>query len=79
MRRRKKPMKAIAKHLQRLRPAAAAKYLDIGESMLARMRVDGDGPRYIKLGARVFYDIRDLDTWIEANKYTSTSDYEAAR
>jgi len=60
----------------RLRPPKAAKYLGIGEGTLAQMRVSGGGPQYIKLGGRVFYDTRDLDRWIESNKYTSTAEYE---
>jgi hypothetical protein len=44
------------------------------------MRTYGGGPRYLKLGGRIFYDLRDLDRWVEDNSYTSTADYnEAAR
>jgi len=61
---------------ERLPTAAAAKYLGIGESTLAQMRVNGGGPQFIKLAARVLYDTRDLDRWIESNKFTSTADYD---
>jgi hypothetical protein len=63
----------------RLRPAKAAKYLGISESTLSKMRVSGGGPQYIKLSGRVFYDTRDLDRWIESNKFNSTADYATAR
>ena len=49
----------------------AAAYLGISESLLNRMRVNGKGPRYAKLGERVVYDIEDLDTWVEARKRRS--------
>ena len=28
------------------------------------MRIHGDGPRFLKLGSRVFYPTEELDTWI---------------
>lgn len=60
----------------RLKPPQAAKHLGISEGTLARMRVSGDGPQYLKLGGSIFYDTRDLDRWIESNKFNSTADYE---
>ncbi len=32
---------------------AAAQYLNVSQSMLAKRRLSGDGPRYSKLGKRV--------------------------
>jgi len=63
----------------RLTTAEAAKYLRIGFSTLAGMRVSGGGPQFIKLGGRVLYDTRDLDRWVESNKFNSTADYATAR
>jgi len=71
-------MKATPDLSRRLRPPQAAKYLDIGQGTLAQMRVSGGGPRYIKLRGRIFYDIEDLNAWIEKNKFTSTADYARA-
>jgi len=73
-RRQKKIMK-LKPTPRRLRPAAAARYLHIGESTLNSFRTSGGGPRFIKLAGRIFYDVHDLDAWIEANKFTSTADY----
>ena len=44
----------------------AAKYLRLKPATLDRMRVQGRGPRYIKVG-RILYDIKDLDEWLNAN------------
>jgi hypothetical protein len=63
----------------RLRPPKAAEYLGISEGTLAKWRVSGGGPQYLKLAGRVFYDTRDLDRWIESNKFNSTAEYATAR
>jgi excisionase family DNA binding protein len=64
--------------MARLSVKDAANYVPCGVSTLNKLRVKGGGPRFIKLGGRVLYDTRDLDQWIEANKYASTSDRLAA-
>jgi excisionase family DNA binding protein len=55
----------------------AATYLSLSASSLNRWRVSGGGPRYVKLGGKVLYDVRDLDQWIEAHKRRSTSERAA--
>jgi hypothetical protein len=43
------------------------------------MRLRGDGPRYIKVGARaIAYDPRDLDAYKTSRRRLSTSDAGAA-
>jgi hypothetical protein len=59
----------------KLRPPAAADYAGIQTQHLARLRVYGGGPRYIKIGKNVLYDTNDLDAWLNANKFTNTSEY----
>lgn len=60
----------------KLRPKAAAAYLGLSASTLAKMRLRGDGPRYAKAGARiVLYDLSDLENWVEARKRRSTSEH----
>jgi excisionase family DNA binding protein len=44
----------------------AAQYLGLSKSTLEKMRVEGRGPRYLKLGARCFYRRTDLDAYLEA-------------
>jgi len=57
----------------KLRTEAAARYVGLAPSTLAKMRVRGDGPPFSKAGARVVvYDIDDLDDWLRASRRTST-------
>ncbi len=67
------------KHTPKLRPPAAAEYLGLSASTLAKMRLRGDGPIYAKAGPRVVvYDLADLESWLAARKHTSTSDTGSA-
>lgn len=59
---------------RRVDTKGASKHVGSAESTLNKLRVYGGGPRYIKIGRRVLYDIADLDAWIEQNKRSSTSD-----
>ena len=45
---------------------AAAAYVGLSPDTLNRMRVEGAGPRYAKLGRRVVYALHRLDLWMEA-------------
>ncbi len=56
-----------------LTPRAAADYLAISASMLAKLRVCGDGPTYSKIGRTVRYARRDLDSWMVAQSRCATS------
>lgn len=59
----------------KLRAPAAAKYVGLSPSTLAKLRMRGDGPVYSKAGARiVVYDLSDLDAWINSRRRQSTSD-----
>lgn len=53
-------------HTGRLKVPEAANYLGVGISTLDKMRMEGRGPRYLKIGGRVFYRLADLDAYIEA-------------
>jgi predicted DNA-binding transcriptional regulator AlpA len=59
---------------RRLRAPEAASYLGLSSSTLAKMRLRGDGPTFLKLNRVVAYDIRDLDAWLAIRRRTSTSD-----
>jgi len=63
-------------HAERMRGADAAEYLGISEQTLARMRSEGRGPRYVKLGGRIFYRAPDLDAFINA-RVVETADSRA--
>ncbi|MEQ8824254.1 MAG: helix-turn-helix domain-containing protein [Filomicrobium sp.] len=59
----------------------AAARLRISPKTLDRMRVEGTGPRFRKAGpglrARVIYDVRDLDDWLEKYSYTAVAEYSS--
>ena len=51
----------------------AAVRLGLSNSTLAKLRLYGGGPTFSKLGKRVVYRPEDLDDWIAANRFRSTS------
>ena len=53
----------------------AAAFLNLSPSTLAKMRLSGKSPKYVKMGRRVAYRIGDLEEWIEAQSFRSTSEY----
>ncbi len=57
-----------------LTPDAAGAVLGIARQTLARWRVEGKGPPFIKLGSRVAYRRATLDAWVLERERRSTSD-----
>jgi len=55
----------------------AARLLGLSESTLAKMRLNGNGPIYCKLGRRVVYRPTDLDQWLQSRTTRDTSDADA--
>lgn len=57
----------------------AADLLRISRRTLERMRVDGTGPRYLKVGpgkrSRVLYRQSEVLAWLEKQTYASTAEY----
>jgi predicted DNA-binding transcriptional regulator AlpA len=64
-------------HVQRLlRPPEAAPYIGLSVSTLAKQRLRGDGPKFVRLSPRaVGYLQADLDEWIASRRCLSTSEY----
>lgn len=58
----------------KVRTGGAASYSGLAESTLEKLRVSGDGPRYIRVGRVVVYDLDDLDEWLNSHKRNSTSE-----
>jgi predicted DNA-binding transcriptional regulator AlpA len=52
----------------------AARVVGLSESTLAKMRLNGNGPVYCKLGRRVVYRTSDLEQWLQSRTVTDTSD-----
>jgi hypothetical protein len=57
-------------------PRAACAYLNdaVTERTLAQWRWMGIGPRFVKVGNRVLYRYSWIDTWLEEQSRTSTSE-----
>ena len=56
-------------------PYEAAAHLRVTTGYLAKLRVEGGGPRYVKLAPRVIlYRLSDLRSYVESHLRTSTSD-----
>jgi len=57
-----------------LTPHDAAEFLALSRSWLAKLRLTGDGPPYVKLGRQVRYRLGDLEAWLQGHVQRSTSD-----
>jgi hypothetical protein len=57
-----------------LRPPAAARYLGISASTLAKWRLRGFGPKWTKLSKAVAYNLGTLEEFAQSNLRSSTSD-----
>jgi predicted DNA-binding transcriptional regulator AlpA len=56
-----------------LTPKQAARLLNLSVSWLAKRRLAGDGPPYVKLGGAVRYAEASLQQWMKGQQRTSTS------
>jgi predicted DNA-binding transcriptional regulator AlpA len=54
----------------------AAAHVRLSPRTLEKLRVQGGGPRFRKLGRRVVYLLDDLDSWMDARVCAMTSDPE---
>ena len=55
----------------------AARLLGLSESTLAKLRLNGNGPLYCKLGRRVVYRPADIDQWLRSRTARDTTDADA--
>ena len=53
---------------------ATSRWSGLSVSTLNKLRLSGDGPRYIKAGRRVLYDMRDVEAWLAKRKRNHTSE-----
>jgi predicted DNA-binding transcriptional regulator AlpA len=56
------------------KPIEAAQFLGLSQSWLAKLRLSGDGPPYMKMGRQVRYSQADLLRWAEKSLRHSTSE-----
>ena len=58
-----------------LRPPEAAAYIGLSESTLAKRRLRGELPVFVKLGVKAIgYRRQDLDSWLEQSRRRSTTE-----
>jgi excisionase family DNA binding protein len=55
-------------------PTAAAAQLGVKPGTLAKWRVSGGGPPFLKIGSRVRYSRAELEQWLDQHRRRSTSD-----
>jgi len=60
-------------------PKEAAAYCRVSVSWLANMRMDGGGPSFIKIGAKVSYRMSDLDDWLTKHRVVRQPSVRIAR
>ncbi|TRW77569.1 helix-turn-helix domain-containing protein [Mycolicibacterium sp. 018/SC-01/001] len=58
----------------RLNAQEAAEYVGLSASTMRAYRSAGTGPKSYKIGRRVFYDVTDLDRWIEDTAVRATNE-----
>jgi predicted DNA-binding transcriptional regulator AlpA len=56
----------------------AAGITKLSTSTLTKLRLTGNGPRYLKLGRRVVYSRAALLEWMHRREHASTSEYPGA-
>jgi hypothetical protein len=56
-----------------LTPKQAAQLMNLSVSWLAKRRLAGDGPLYVKLGGAVRYAETSLQQWMKGQQRISTS------
>lgn len=52
--------------------------IGVTEGCLAKWRLSGDGPRFIRVQRRIAYDPADVKAWLDARRVGSTSEQVAA-
>ncbi len=57
-----------------LKEGEAAQILNLEVATLRRWRWSSRGPRFLKLGGAVRYELADIEAFIEASRKASTSD-----
>lgn len=72
-------LKVIAVVAAALTTPEAAVYLNVKPATLEQWRWNGRGPRYCKIGRSCRYRIADLDAFLSARIFTSTTEAQAAR
>lgn len=60
--------------LSLISPPALAEKIGVGVNCLAKWRLTGEGPPFIRIGRRVHYHPDDVSNWLQARRVRSTSE-----
>jgi excisionase family DNA binding protein len=70
-----KPQKSVpTSGIRLLTPKEAAELLKVSSSWLAKARMRGDGPPFIKIGRSIRYSELALLQWMKSHQHLSTSE-----
>lgn len=61
---------------QLLDPPELAQRLGITVGCLAKWRLVGEGPAFLRVGRRIQYDPRDISKWLDRRRRASTSSHD---
>jgi hypothetical protein len=64
----------LPEQLVLLTASDAAEVLYVSPKTLERWRLEGFGPRWIRVGRKPLYRLSDLIDWLDANTVNSTSE-----
>jgi predicted DNA-binding transcriptional regulator AlpA len=67
--------KAAPINVSLLTPKEAARILKVSSSWLAKARMRGDGPPFIKIGRAIRYSEAGLQQWLKSHQHLSTSEH----
>ncbi len=59
-------------------PNETAEVVRMSVRTLERRRLDGTGPKFVKLGGRVLYRPEDVSAWADARTFSSTAETQTA-
>ncbi len=63
---------------EHMKAKVTAERIGVTAGCLAKWRMTGEGPAYIRVGRRIAYDPRDVQVWLDARRVQSTSQELAA-
>jgi predicted DNA-binding transcriptional regulator AlpA len=73
------PQKGAAPPKVYLTPKEASEICRMSESWLAKARMNGDGPPFVKFGRAVRYEVTALHEWVKTRERHSTSENDAKK
>jgi hypothetical protein len=68
----------IIPELRLARPTQVADSIGVTVGTLAKMRLSGRGPAFIRVGRRICYDVREVRRWLDQHTFRSTSEAAVA-